>query len=54
MDAAIWPRTQCRRWLVAGAVVVAVDASYFVSGYDPSVLGIRGYSAFWEPMVYFA
>jgi diguanylate cyclase (GGDEF)-like protein len=27
---------------VAGAVVVAVDASYFVSGYDPAVLGHKG------------
>jgi two-component system, NtrC family, sensor kinase len=27
---------------LAGAVVVAVDASYFVSGYDPSVLGQKG------------
>jgi diguanylate cyclase (GGDEF)-like protein len=27
---------------VAGAVVLAVDASYFVSGYDPSVLGKKG------------
>jgi diguanylate cyclase (GGDEF)-like protein len=27
---------------LAGAVVVAVDASYFVSGYDPSVLGHKG------------
>lgn len=27
---------------VAGAVVVAVDAAYFVSGYDPSVLGHQG------------
>jgi diguanylate cyclase (GGDEF)-like protein len=26
----------------AGAVVLAVDASYFVSGYDPSVLGKKG------------
>src|ERR1700733_3888577 len=27
---------------VTGAVVLAVDASYFVSGYDPSVLGKKG------------
>jgi diguanylate cyclase (GGDEF)-like protein len=27
---------------VLGAVVLAVDASYFVSGYDPSVLGKKG------------
>jgi diguanylate cyclase (GGDEF)-like protein len=27
---------------LAGAVLVAVDASYFVSGYDPSVLGHEG------------
>jgi len=27
---------------VAGAVVVSVDASYFVSGYDPSILGAQG------------
>jgi diguanylate cyclase (GGDEF)-like protein len=27
---------------LAGAVVVAVDASYFVSGYDPSILGQKG------------
>ena len=27
---------------MAGAVVVAVDASYFVSGYDPSLLGKHG------------
>jgi diguanylate cyclase (GGDEF)-like protein len=26
----------------AGAVLVAVDASYFVSGYDPSILGKQG------------
>jgi diguanylate cyclase (GGDEF)-like protein len=27
---------------VAGAVLIAVDASYFVSGYDPSILGKKG------------
>jgi diguanylate cyclase (GGDEF)-like protein len=27
---------------VAGAVLIAVDASYFVSGYDPSILGKEG------------
>jgi diguanylate cyclase (GGDEF)-like protein len=27
---------------VAGAVLLAVDASYFVSGYDPSLLGKKG------------
>jgi hypothetical protein len=27
---------------LAGAVLVAVDASYFVSGYDPSILGKKG------------
>jgi diguanylate cyclase (GGDEF)-like protein len=27
---------------LAGAVLVAVDASYFVSGYDPSILGQKG------------
>jgi diguanylate cyclase (GGDEF)-like protein len=26
----------------AGAVLIAVDASYFVSGYDPSILGKKG------------
>jgi diguanylate cyclase (GGDEF)-like protein len=26
----------------AGAVLIAVDASYFVSGYDPSILGSKG------------
>ena len=27
---------------LAGAVLIAVDASYFVSGYDPSILGRKG------------
>jgi diguanylate cyclase (GGDEF)-like protein len=27
---------------IAGAVMIAVDASYFVSGYDPTVLGNKG------------
>jgi diguanylate cyclase (GGDEF)-like protein len=27
---------------LAGAVLIAVDASYFVSGYDPSILGKKG------------
>jgi diguanylate cyclase (GGDEF)-like protein len=30
---------------LAGAVLIAVDASYFVSGYDPAILGNKGFLA---------